>query len=201
MASAFLAISTNSGELLEALELAISTVGDFSPLWVSLPRPMVERGIRMYESHGFGQWQGYEHEPTYEAVKSAMFDRDLSYDDLCRWDAEGDGAHSTSTADEVLHPSLTNALDPYFFLEHTALSAEIGTMVPWASDVELGGVGPEWGGSEPYPGRSLTDIDDVFLEDLRALLSAYAAQVAGAIDGTTVGLTKGDVLDRIAGFS
>lgn len=202
MANAFIALSVpGSDDATVALELAINTAESFAPLFAQLGPPMVRRGIRMYETHGFGKWEFYEHEPGYEAAKGNIFERELTLDDLLRWDDQGAGDHTTSTSEEVLHPSLTNEQDTNFYLKFDDTTVELGTFVPWGYDIEHGGPGPDWSGAEFAPPRSLTDMDDEFKEDIRLLLSRYAATIAAQVRGTRAGLTKDEVRDRIAGIS
>lgn len=86
-----------------------------------------------------GESWDYSTEPLYAASKA----RRVGHKRMMRWD---------SPQNERLYPSLTQADHPEHYFRLSNSSVSIGSLVPWAHTLTVGGINPQ---GEHYPGRTL----------------------------------------------
>jgi len=120
---------------------------DIQNMWPGLVNDVIhpwflENAAALIKSGGrlVGESWDYSGEPKYAASKKAQ----VGHLEMFRWDKAG--------GKEVLYPSLTDAKDPLHYFKMTGNRVSIGTSVPYAKRLTVGGVGPA---GESYPGRSL----------------------------------------------
>lgn len=160
---------TGQESIVRRIGLVTDIIGDMTPTWRGVVGPFMyehmDRQFRTQGAYGGKPWAGYENEPFYRAYKRAV----TGHLKVLRW-KPGER--------ERLYPSLTQGLDPDNILEITPTSFRFGTKVPYAADLNRGGVGPF---GERYPARKIISFTDaqknmLFVEIQRDILRRIGAE-------------------------
>lgn len=126
------------------LGLVEEVIGDLAPTFRSVVGPFMTQHMRAQFSsegaYGGSPWAGYDAEPKYRAYKRAI----LGHLSILRWQKGGPY--------EILYPSLTALGHPANIFRVNPNSVVYGTSVPYAEDLNKGGIGPF---GERYPAREI----------------------------------------------
>lgn len=132
------------GRVRQMLQVSAEAVGGFQDIWDDVVHPWFigHMGARFATEGRYGgnAWEGYSNEPHYALYKLAM----VGHFRLLRWQMGGPY--------ERLYPSLTEPNHEDHIYQRNQTSMRVGTSVPYAEDLEDGGIGPF---GERYPGRTI----------------------------------------------
>lgn len=124
--------------------LAFEVLGDLTEVWDDSIHPfMIDHMKSQFKSdgaHGGSPWALYGAEPKYTAYKIAL----VGHLTPLRWQKGGPF--------ERLFPSLVDRSDRDHVWESSAKGAVFGTSLPYAGDLNAGGIGPF---GERYPARKI----------------------------------------------
>lgn len=162
-------VQTEGGRPFQAkLQVSAEVLGDLSEMFDEVVHPWMINHVRtQFETsgrHGGAAWEGYGNEPKYKAFKRRVVGRL----ELLRW-APDEGK-------ERLYPSLVNTGHPDHVWQRDNHSARFGTSVPYASDLEEGGVGPF---DERYPGRPILTFKKSQIVDASSKIGAGRDTLVG----------------------
>lgn len=133
-----------AGRLTQSLQASAEALGGFKDIWDEIVHPWFigHIGARFATEGRYGgnAWAGYSNEPKYALYKKQI----AGHFDLLRWEKGGKY--------ERLYPSLTEPNHTFHVYQRDEDSMRVGTSVPYAKDLEKGGVGPF---GERYPGRTI----------------------------------------------
>lgn len=134
-------------QLKRPVKLAQELLRDLSPVFDEVIHPwMLAHMARQFGSGGsWGgkPWGRYESEPKYAGMKKAL----VGHTTPLRWEP----------GRERLYPSLVQPTHPEHLWESDRASARFGTRVPWAADLQRGGIGPYGEPYRPYAILQTTD--------------------------------------------
>jgi hypothetical protein len=132
------------GRVRQMLQASAEALGGFQDIWDEVVHPwfLGHMGARFATEGRYGgnEWADYSAEPHYALYKKAI----VGHFRLLRWEMGGEY--------ERLYPSLTDPNHPEHIYQRDDTKARMGTSVPYAKDLEGGGVGPF---GERYPGRTI----------------------------------------------
>lgn len=135
------------GRVRQALQASAEALGGFQDIWDEVVHPwfLWHMAARFATEGRYGgdAWAGYSNEPHYALYKKAI----TGHWDLLRWEKGGKY--------ERLYPSLTDPDHQFHIYQRNQTSMRVGTSVPYAKDLEEGGVGPF---GERYPGRTIISV-------------------------------------------
>lgn len=198
-------ITDNLGNIVEAMESAITQCMDYRPMWADLRRPWEVSRMRMFHTHGRSighPWPGYE--DTDEAdwyvwwkagVLDMTIDTPADMDRLLlRW----------PTANERMYPSLVDTRSRWSVWQAKELSLEMGSKLAYVGETDAGGArrAPREMGGHTVPRRRLLVFGREFVMHTGKAMGVQAARVAKSVgDGIRVrsGFTTSQVLARLTG--
>jgi len=152
----------------QRLRLASVVVQNLAPTFDQILHPYMQRHMeRQFQSdgrYGGATWAGYGGEPQYRAFKRSI---GASMRPL-RW---------LPGRQERLFPSLTSK-GPYSVRETRRDSASYGTKLPYAKQLEVGGVGPF---GEAFPRRKIiSTLPDQRAQMIELIRQDIMARIGGA---------------------
>ena len=199
MATAFLqVIDEATGEIQTRVDLAISVVEDFRPVWQRYKTPWYRTRQRMFATQGRSTgatWPGYEQtaeREQYRWIKARITGNVGRIHRLkpLRWE----------NGKERLAPSLMNPRHPDAIYTPRERSLTIGTRVPYASNHDKGqGYSPPWRNLRRYriPKRPLLRFGTAALVSLNEVVSEHAAACAAEMGRVEVGFSTDAVARRL----
>jgi hypothetical protein len=198
-------IRDNLGNIVEAMESAITACSDFRPMWADLRRPWEVSRLRMFHTAGRSighPWPGYE--DTFEADwyvwwKAGVLDIDIQTPAdmdrlLLRW----------PTANERMFPSLVDTRSQWSVWRAGELSLEMGSKLAYVGQTDAGSArrAPREMGGHIVPRRRLLSFGRQFVADTGKAMGVQAGRIANAVgDGVRIrsGFTSSQVLARLTG--
>lgn len=189
-----------SGAVVEAMEAALSTVSDFTPLWSRLRKPWEKSRTLMFATQGQSTgtpWPGYGDTP----------ERNI----YVWWKAGVLGVDVADPADlnpfllrfvkmPRLYPSLVNTRSSRAVWIEQPRSLTMGTNVSYAANHEYGtGTAPRKFGGYDIPRRRLLSFGVGFSRDVGRQLTRFAGDVSRAM-GTPSGQRVGLSSNRVRGM-
>lgn len=200
--SAFRIVLTDpSGAVVEAMEAALSTVSDFTPLWERLRKPWERSRTLMFATQGQHTgtpWPGYNDTPErniYVWWKAGVLDIQVSDPSdlnpfLLRF-----------IKMPRLYPSLVNTRNSRAIWVEQPRSLTMGTAVSYAANHEYGiGTAPAKFGGYDIPRRRLLSFGVQFSRDVGRQLTRFAGEVSNAM-GRPTGQRVGLSSNRVRGMA
>ncbi len=191
MARAFLTVTDlATNQIVSRVDIAISTVEDFRPVWRDFKGPWHQSRLRMARTQGVStgaRWPSYmqtAERRQYRHIKAKITGVKAARLKPLHWE----------NGKERLLPSLYNNRHPDNVWREMPRNVTIGTRVPYARNHDKGiGASPNWRNLRRYriPKRPLLRIGLRALSDLNESVSRHAGRVAGGLGtGVRVGVTS-----------
>ncbi|MFB6374631.1 MAG: hypothetical protein ABEN55_16255 [Bradymonadaceae bacterium] len=163
-------MSLGVGDGLQAFRRQIGLMKDvvdsWRPIWTDVVHPwLLEHMRKQFETegrHGGKPWAGYQNEPIYAEYRARLIG-DVK---ILSWEK----------GNMRLRPSFTDKSHPEHYFRATDRAVTIGSSVPYANDLNQGGVGPF---DERYPPRIIMAMKKRQKKRLVTKIQRKVQEIAG----------------------